>query len=176
MAHSRRRWGFHQLDPKAARRLVADARLPAGALVLDIGAGTGAITEPLLAAGARVVAFELHQRRADHLEERFGALVTVVRADAADLRLPRRSFHVVANPPYGVATAVVRRLLHSGSRLSTAHLVLPDWAVRRWTASNAPGIGRWSRTFEVRAGRTIRRHDFDPPPRTHSQVLAIRRR
>lgn len=176
MAQSRRRWGFHQLNPKAAQRLVADAKLSPGALVLDIGAGTGAITEPLLAMGARVVAFELHPHRADQLEARFGERVTVVGADVADLRLPRRPFHVVANPPYGVATAVVRRLLHSGSRLTTAHLVLPDWAVQRWTASNAPGIGRWSRTFDVRAGRSVRRHDFEPPPRAHSQVLVICRR
>lgn len=170
------RWGWHQLHPAAARRLVRDAGLPERALVLDIGAGGGAITQPLIDAGARVVAVELHQRRASELEARFGGAVTVVRADAADLRLPRRPFHVVANPPYAVTSAIMRRLLHPGSRLRSAHLVLPVWAVRRWTAPNAPGSNRWARTFDVRAGSYVRRRMFTPPPKSDSQVLVIRRR
>jgi len=170
------RWGWHQLHPAAARRLVADAGLPDGALVLDIGAGRGAITRPLLDAGARVVAIELHPARASELEARFGGAATVVRADAADLRLPRRPFHVVANPPYAITSAIVRRLLQPGSRLGRGHLVLPVWAVRRWTAPGAPGGNRWARTFHVRAGRFVRRGSFSPPPGTDSQVLVIRRR
>ncbi len=53
-------WGWHRLAPGWAERLVADAGVRPGDLVLDIGAGDGAITAPLVVAGARVVAFELH--------------------------------------------------------------------------------------------------------------------
>ena len=82
-------------------RVVADAGVRPGDLVLDIGAGTGAVTAPLVAAGARVIAVELHPERVAMLRERFaGDDVTVVRADVADLRLPRRPFRVVANPPF----------------------------------------------------------------------------
>lgn len=176
MAASPRRWGWHQLRPEVARRLVVEAHLPAGALVLDIGAGLGAITGPLLDAGLHVVAIELHPGRAHQIEVRFAGKVTVARADAADLRLPRRPFHVVANPPHAITTAVIRRLLHSGSRLRTAHLVLPDWAVQRWTAPNAPGAARWSRTFDVRPGRVIPRGAFHPRPPVNAQILIVRRR
>lgn len=171
-----RHWGSNQLTTRTARRLVADARLPTGALVLDIGAGLGAITGPLLDAGARVIAVELHPGRAAHLETRFAGRIIVARADAADLRLPRRPFHVVANPPYGITTALLRRLLHHGSRLVTAHLVLPDWAVHRWTGPNAPGAQRWSQTFHVSGGWPISRHEFRPAPKVGSRVLVIRRR
>lgn len=176
MAQPRQRWGWHQLTPKVAQQLVRDAHLPEGALVLDIGAGLGAITRPLIDAGCRVIAIELHPRRVEQLEVRFAGRATVVRVDAADLRLPRRPFHVVANPPYGITTAVLRRLLHPGSRLATAHLVLPDWAVQRWTAPKAPASQRWSQTFDVRPGRLIPRHAFRPPPKGSSQVLIIQRR
>lgn len=91
--------GWHQLSAQSAARLVSDAALPHGSLVVDIGAGTGAITRPLVDAGHQVVAVELHPGRARQLEQRFGSRITVVRADASDLRLPRRPFHVVANPP-----------------------------------------------------------------------------
>ena len=53
-------WGWHRLTDSWARRLVAKADVRPGELVLDIGAGHGALTAPLLAAGAHVVAVELH--------------------------------------------------------------------------------------------------------------------
>lgn len=167
------RWGWHQLDPAVARAIVRDAELPAGALVLDIGAGLGALTAPLVDAGMRVVAIELHPGRAARLEARFAGRATVVRADASDLRLPRRPFHVVANPPYSISAAVMRRLLQPGSRLCSAHLVLPAWSVRRWSAA---GSGRWARAFDVLPGRYIAKDKFLPPPRTDSRVLVVRRR
>ena len=85
------------------------ARVGPGDLVLDLGAGTGAITAPLLAAGASVVAFELHDDRAEALRERFDVdSLKVVRADVSDLRLPRRPFKVVANPPFAVTASILR--------------------------------------------------------------------
>jgi 23S rRNA (adenine-N6)-dimethyltransferase len=50
------RWGWHRLDSRTAHRLVTSARVQRGDLVLDIGAGTGALTAPLVRAGARVIA------------------------------------------------------------------------------------------------------------------------
>ncbi len=82
---------------------MADAGIGRGELVLDIGAGTGALTRPLLEHGARVVAFELHPGRAAELRRELGGQrLTVVVADASCLRLPRRPFRVVANPPFAV--------------------------------------------------------------------------
>ena len=44
-----------------------------GDLVLDIGAGTGTLTAELVAAGAYVIAIELHPERLAHLRARFGS-------------------------------------------------------------------------------------------------------
>jgi 2-polyprenyl-3-methyl-5-hydroxy-6-metoxy-1,4-benzoquinol methylase len=98
-ASGQARWGWHHLSPRWADQIVADAQVSPGDLVVDIGAGTGALTASLVAAGARVVAVELHPQRLAVLRERFAdAPVTVVRADATYLRLPRRPFRVVAHP------------------------------------------------------------------------------
>ena len=171
-----RRWGWHQLHPTWAERLVRAAAIGPGDLVLDVGAGTGALTGPLLATGAEVVAFELHEGRARQLHERFGRQLVVVQADAGDLRLPRRPFHVVANPPFAITTQLVRRLVHSSSRLVTAHLVVQSQAANRWASDRAPAANRWHQSFAIDADRRVPRRAFVPPPRVDARVLVIRRR
>lgn len=144
--------------------------------MLDIGAGTGAITEPLLCAGARVIAVEAHRGRAAQLRARFGDDVVVVQADAAELRLPRKPYFVVANPPFSVSAPLLRRLLQPGSRLIGGRLVLQDQVARRWARGDAPGSKRWSSDFTVSMGRKVPRHAFRPRPRVDTRVLAIDRR
>jgi 23S rRNA (adenine-N6)-dimethyltransferase len=174
---SRRSWGWHPLTDEWATRVVAGAGVRPGELVLDIGAGAGALTAPLVRAGARVIAVELHPGRAERLAARFaGAPVSVLRLDARDLRLPNRPFRVVASPPYGIGSALLRLLTSRGSRLVAADLVLQRAVVRRWAAADprraAVGHGRWTAT----AGQRLPRSAFRVPPQADSDVLMIRRR
>jgi 23S rRNA (adenine-N6)-dimethyltransferase len=164
---SRRAWGWHRLDPEWAARIVAGAGIRPGELVLDIGAGEGALTAPLIRAGARVVAVELHPGRADRLRRQFPQ-VTVVHTDAASLRLPSRPFRVVASPPYGITAGLLGLLLATGSRLVAADLVLQHAAVRKHASRHARG-------FRVSMGPPVPRHAFRPPPRVDSALLIIRR-
>lgn len=176
MAGAPRRWGWHELDPDWAHRFVATADVRPGELVLDIGAGHGSLTAPLLAAGAHVIAIELHPERASHLARRFGTRVRIVRQDARDLRLPTRPFTVVSSVPYAVTSPLLRRLTQPGSRLRAAHLIVQSQAAARWASPAAPAARRWSRVFDVSLGPSVPRRAFRPPPRVDSRVLVIRRR
>jgi 23S rRNA (adenine-N6)-dimethyltransferase len=158
--------------------------------VLDIGAGQGALTGPLVQAGARVIAVELHPGRAQALRRRFGTAsvgtasvgtasigtasvgasgVTVVQADAASLQLPRQPFRVVASPPYGITADLLSLLLAPGSRLVAADLVLQRAAVRKYAERRVRGC-------RITQGLAVPRRAFSPPPRVDSAVLVIRRR
>ena len=148
--------------------MVAAAGVRPGELVLDIGAGEGALTAYLVRAGAQVVAVELNSQRACVLRERFPG-VTVVHADAESLRLPGRPFRVVASPPYGISSTLLRPLLAPGSTLTAADLVLQRAVVRRYASVAA-------RRFSLTAGLALPRRAFLPPPQVDSAVLVIRRR
>lgn len=170
--------GWHRLSATEAARLVAESGLGDGDLVLDVGAGDGALTVPLLDAGARVVAVETHPGRLAALRglARRERRLTVVRADGADLRLPRRGFHVVANPPFAITSSLLRRLLQPGTRLLDAHLVLQREAALRWSGPHAPAASRWQRVHQPVLGRTIPRRRFTPAPAVDARVLVLRRR
>jgi len=135
-----------------------------GDLVIDVGAGTGAITAALVEAGARVIAIELHAGRAHELRRRFdGAPVKVVRADGVDLRLPRRPFRVVANPPFAITTGLLKRLTAPGSRLVRGDLIVPTFIAERWAAGHASGAGRWRRTYAATVSARVPSRCFLPP-------------
>lgn len=139
-----------------------------GDTVLDLGAGDGALTRPLLDSGARVLAIEGHPGRAARLRTNIAHPdLTVVEADLRDLRLPGRPFRVVASPPYGMSSDLVALLL-SSHRLLSADLVLQQAAARR--------LARPHRHFAVSVGATVPRRAFRTPPRVDSAVLRLRRR
>lgn len=170
-------WGWHRLDQPWVERLVADAGIHPGDLVLDIGAGDGNITTRLLEVGARVIAVELHPARADALRHRFrNDAVVVIHVDATELRLPSRPFKVVANPPFGITTALLRRLTTPRSALVSANLVLPSYAVRRWTAGRGccGALSKQIFRFEERGRVPVRA--FRPQPPRAAEILAITRR
>jgi 23S rRNA (adenine-N6)-dimethyltransferase len=141
-----------------------------GELVLDIGAGEGALTAHLLRAGARVVAVELNAGRVRVLRQRFPS-VTVVHAEAAELRLPRRPFRVVASPPFSITAELLRLLLTRDSKLIAADLVLQRAVVRKYVSGANPARG-----FVPGAGLSIPRRAFQPHPRVDCGVLTLRRR
>jgi len=123
------------------------------------------------------VAIELHPRRAQLLRARFaGCNVIVVQADAADLRLPRRPFRVVANPPFAITTALLRRLLGPRSQLMRAELIVPRHVAVRWAAGRGRDADRWTATFDAVMRARVPRDAFFPMTPTDAAVLSIVRR
>ncbi|MFC4858377.1 rRNA adenine N(6)-methyltransferase family protein [Actinophytocola glycyrrhizae] len=174
--------GVHLLsDPRVITALVSAARLGAGDLVIDFGAGPGAITEPLARTGSRVLAVERDARFVADLRRRFGdrPQVRVVHDDLRTVRLPRRAFAVVANIPFAVTTPLLRRLLTpSSSGFSRAELVV-EWGLAKRLTAACPRDAEaawWSCRFAFTLRRRVAAGCFTPAPRVDAAHLAVRRR
>jgi 23S rRNA (adenine-N6)-dimethyltransferase len=149
--------------------------------VLDLGAGAGALTRALAAAGARVRAVELDPAALRQLELRFGAdpRVEVVAGDATLLPLPDEPFAVVANLPFAAGTAILRRLL-GDPRVPLAQLdAIVEWglAAKRTAVWPSTLLGcNWGAWYELSLVRRVPRACFAPPPGVDAAVLRATRR
>lgn len=171
--------GQHFLKAQYAAELVRRARLARAELVLDLGAGNGAITVLLAGTGARVVAVERDQSLLRRLNRRFAhsANVTVVAADLRCVPLPNRPFRVVANPPFGCTTALLTRLLSNRDVLLTdAHLVLAHGAAVGLVQPHRALTRRWAARWQFDIVRRLPAACFLPPPSVDAAIVTIRPR
>jgi 23S rRNA (adenine-N6)-dimethyltransferase len=179
----RRRLGQNFLRPDLADALVAEADVSPGELVVEIGAGRGAWTVALARRGARVVALEKDPYWADRLsremQRRGVANVSVLCCDALACPMPAGSFRVVGSIPFGMTTALLRRLLDDPSTgLRRADLVV-QWEVARKRAATPPSTilsTVWAPWWEFEVGRRVPARAFRPVPAVDAAVLRIRRR
>lgn len=174
--------GIHLIrDRRVVDGMVTSAGLDSGDLVVEFGAGTGILTEALATTGARVLAVERLPRFVRALERRFAdvANVRVVHGDARDVMLPRRRYVVVANLPYSVSTAVLRRLL-SPRRTPVDRIdLLVEWGFARRVTDPIPRdreTASWQCRFDLEIVRRVSPTAFNPAPSVASAHLRIRRR
>ncbi len=178
-ANRARPGGRHLLrSRRLAEAIVRDAGVEPGDLILDVGAGSGMLTVPLVAAGARVVAIEPDRRLAARLR-RACPDAHVVEADAFSRPWPREPFRVVANLPFASAADICRALLSDpGLPLQSADLVVEwDFAVKRsrlWP-STALGVV-WGAWYELAVVRRLDPSAFVPVPSVAAGVLRATRR
>ncbi len=173
------------VDQALIWNLISDLQIVEDELIVDLGAGSGALTIPLAGSGARVWAVERDPIWADRLVSRardtsLDERVRVIRSDLRHLRFPREPFRIVANPPFNLTTDILKLILHkpSSSALTRADLVLQREVALKH-ASQVPTTlktASWAPWWEFSAGRRIPASAFRPRPSVDAAILTIRRR
>ncbi len=193
----RHRFGQNFLiDLNLMRKIVAAADLQADDVVLEVGPGTGSLTELLLASGARVVAVEvdrgLHALLCDRLgdEERLTLLLTdvlsgqnsiapaVLRTLQGQQRGSAGYHKLVANLPYQVASPLLVELLVGTPRLERLVCTIQKEVADRLTApSNTSAYGPLSVIVQTLARISvldvIPPTAFWPAPKVDSASVAL---
>lgn len=170
-------------DPNTARKVAGSLRAAPEDAVVEIGPGTGALTEELLEKHPSLLALEIDQRAVRALREKWPAL-DVREADATEADWQALAeerggpLHVIGNLPYNVTSPILFALLDARSCLAEAVLMMQKEVAERLTAAprtKAYGIPSvltqlWSapeKLFDVSP------HVFRPQPRVQSAVVRL---
>ena len=170
------------LDEDVLRQITACAEIPAGATVLEIGPGLGNLTRHLARAARRVVAVELDGALLPVLDEVLKGYTNVsgVQGDILQIDLARLDlepgYQVVANIPYYITSAVIRRLLEAPVQPSRITLTVQKEVAQRLCA--LPGeLSLLALSVQVygqpRLALTVPAEAFYPAPTVDSAVVRI---
>ena len=187
--HPSRRLGQNFLiDPNMLDSLVRSAGVVEGDTILEIGPGTGTLTERMLAAGARVQAIELDHRLAGYLrDERFkdDKAFSLLEADACrtdlDALMGEAPFRCVANLPYSCSSQLLASLTSMTNQPQDIHVLLQKEMADRLTAkAGTKEYGvltvRLGLLYEISTVKTIPKNVFFPPPEVVSAFVRMRLR
>ena len=181
---ARKRFGQHFLADAAVIDAIVAAIAPRPSeLMVEIGPGLAALTQPLVERLGHLTVIELDRDLAARL--RLHPQLTVIESDVlkVDLALVRPvdsaiKIRVVGNLPYNISTPILFHLLDQVHLIEDQHFMLQKEVVDRMVARPATAAyGRLSVMLQWRyAMETVLRvspHSFEPPPRVDSAVVRM---
>lgn len=169
-------------DSHLIGELVGHSNIRKNDTVIDIGAGSGAITVVLSRRAARVLAYEAEPVAAKKLRLNMSNLenVKVIEQDFLQAELPNDPYKVFANIPFSLSSPIVHKLCEADNAPKSIYLVLQKQFAQKLIATGdhfhgALGmmIAPW---WTTRIRRPLRRTDFTPPPAVDTVLLEIKRR
>ncbi len=177
-------YGQHFLHDKNILALIVRAAdLAPGDEVLEIGAGTGRLTEMVLAKGVKLTAVEVDAGLHPHLEEKFAGnrSLRLIKGDV--LRVSWRDLLpldvravVLGNLPYAISTPIIFKVLENRDRVRRA-VFLVQWEVAVRMAANPGGkeFGILAVACQLfgkpKIVRKVPPTVFLPPPRVDSALV-----
>jgi 23S rRNA (adenine-N6)-dimethyltransferase len=171
------------LADRATAEFVARLAVPYGRqipLLLEVGAGKGALTARLAPHCRELHAHEIDPRLVPRLRTRFSTTpqVQVVAGDFMDTRPPRVPFSVAGNVPFSRTADIVDWCLRAPSLTDATLLTQLEYARKRtgdygsWTLLT---VRSWPR-YEWRLVGRVDRRRFSPVPRVDAGIVRIERR
>ncbi len=187
----RKRFGQHFLnDSQVLDRMIRAFSPQNDQVILEIGPGTGALTERLLEPVDHLVAVELDRDLAALLTRKFDSRkLTVIQQDVLTLDIgalcvdhatatPTRKIRVIGNLPYNISTPLLFHLINNAGLITDMMLMLQkEVALRLSAGAGSKHYGRLS----VMAGLAMRceclfdvgSESFTPPPQVMSTVVRL---
>lgn len=176
--------------------MVEAGKISSGDILFEIGPGRGALTEKLLEVGAFVVAVEKDDSLIAFLEDKFKSFVsqkrlTIIHGDILklsakeifwtsnvylDVGRPSRNYKLIANIPYYITGAVIRKFLEEEIQPKTMVLLLQKEVAERIVSRDKKesilsiAVKAYSHPRYV---MKVKREAFTPVPNVDSAIVAF---
>ncbi len=188
MTLAKKSLGQHFLrNPAILAKIVAAADLAPSDTVLEVGPGEGTLTELLLQKAKRVIAVEKDDRLIPILQKKFHDEIAAGKLELihGDILFfaPPSNYKVVANLPYYITGAFLRKFLGGEDQPSAMTLLLQKEVARRIVAPASPRLRRAGKESilsisvkcygEPRIAGFVKAGSFSPPPKVESAILVI---
>ena len=175
-------------DHNVLRALMKAANICAGEVILEVGPGTGALTDLLVAANAHVIACEMDRDLAAFNRERFQDQITLIEGDCLATKhslnplitaaINGRPFRLIANLPYQAATPLIAILLNDFPHCMGMHITIQREVAQRLTAApDTSEMGLLSVMAQfyssIQMVAEIRPGSFWPEPEVTSAIIAV---
>lgn len=183
---ARKRFGQNFLIDHAIIQQIARSVSPkAGEIIVEIGPGQGALTEPLAERAETLHVIELDRDLVPWLKVRFEKhpgfrlhQTDALKFDFAQLAEADKPLRIVGNLPYNISTPLIFHLISYADQVKDMHFMLQKEVVKRLAA--APGEKAYGRLsvmvqyycqvnwlFDVPPG------SFDPAPKVDSAIVRL---
>jgi 16S rRNA (adenine1518-N6/adenine1519-N6)-dimethyltransferase len=166
------------VDQQALDKIAAAADLLKTDQVVEVGPGTGFLTEQLIRKAGRVTSVELDADMVEILKEQFALTenLTLLNEDALDFKAPEEPYKVVANIPYHITSPLLKHFLQAENRPLLMVLL-----VQKEVAEKVCGLGGKSViTIETQVFGApeivgqVPANAFYPVPKVDSSILKIK--
>ncbi|MEY5029000.1 MAG: hypothetical protein RLZ63_1315 [Pseudomonadota bacterium] len=183
---ARKRFGQHFLSDGAIIDAIVGEIAPTPAdVMVEIGPGLAALTQPLVERLGRLTVVELDRDLAKRLREH--PQLNVVESDvlkvdftalAATLLQPGQKLRIVGNLPYNISSPILFHLLDHVGVVQDQHFMLQKEVIDRMVAKpSTSDYGRLSVMLQWRYAMEnilfVGPECFDPPPRVDSAVVRM---
>ncbi|MFH1581386.1 MAG: 16S rRNA (adenine(1518)-N(6)/adenine(1519)-N(6))-dimethyltransferase RsmA [Pseudomonadota bacterium] len=188
--HPKKQFGQNFLsDPSTAKMIASLSRITPEDVVLEIGAGLGALTIPAAKVAKKVYAIEKDRRLIDLLKTEILANrlsnVELIEEDMLKFDIKNlaenagQKIIIIGNLPYNISSQIIIKLIESRVAVVKAVLMFQKELAMRITAQ--PGSKAYGRLAvmlgycaKIKKLADVKAHQFFPKPKIDSQILEIK--
>lgn len=176
-----RRLGQHFLFDENILSKIAEAVGEDNEHILEIGAGSGPLTEFLVGRAEKISAVEIDAKLFEKLKNRMRDVrnIELINQDILDLdvaAIAKEKISVIGNIPYYITTPIIEKIVKNRAIISKAVLLVQAEYAERLVA--VPGTKSFSSItvfsnyfYKVRKLFPVQAESFSPPPKVNSAVV-----
>ena len=177
---ARKRFGQHFLTDKSIITDIVDAINPqVGQVIVEIGPGLAALTQPLVERLGHLTVIELDRDLAVRLRQH--RHLTVIESDVLRVdfsTISKQKIRVVGNLPYNISTPILFHLLDYVDGIEDQYFMLQKEVIDRMVApADSSDYSRLSVMLQWRYEMVnimfVPPTSFDPPPRVDSAIVSM---